>query len=71
MSNWSFVTNITDAFAETSMDHLKVIVSNISCYSSVKVVVLSEEYEGSSIIQLDLCVSCSRWVFDTSERWER
>lgn len=56
MISWSFVTNITDAFAETSMDHLKVIVSNISCYSSVKVVALSEECEGFSISQLDLCL---------------
>lgn len=50
--------NITDAFAETSADQLKVIVSNLSCYSIVKVVVLSEECRGFSIIQLGLfCLS--------------
>lgn len=50
--------NVTDAFAETSVDQLKVIISNISCYSSVKAVVLSEECGSFSIIQLGLfCLS--------------
>lgn len=50
--------NVTDAFAETSEDQLKVIVSNISPYSSAKAVVLSEECGGLFVIQLGLfCLS--------------
>jgi len=51
-SEWSFQPNVTDVFAETSVDPLKVIA--LSCYSSVKVVVLSEESGDFSIIQLGL-----------------
>lgn len=43
---------VTGAFAETSVDQLEVIVSDVSCCSSVKVVVLSEEHRGFAITQL-------------------
>lgn len=37
---------VSGAFAERSVDQLEVIVPEISCSSSVKVVVLSEERKG-------------------------
>lgn len=43
---------ISGAFAETSMDQLEVIVSDISCSSSVKVVVLSEEHRACVLFSL-------------------
>lgn len=57
----SFVPDITDAFADTSVHQLKVIVLNTTCSGSVKVVVLPEEcgWVGVfSLIQLGLlCLS--------------
>lgn len=72
MSKWSFMPGVTGAFAETSVDQLEVIVYDVSCSSSVKVVVLSEERRGFAITQLVFfSVRDSRWVFHTSGREER
>ena len=64
--------SVTDAFAETSVDQLKVLVSNL----------LPQQREGGRPLSgvwgllynpagFVLSLWCSRWVFHTSERWER
>lgn len=58
MSNWSFMLDVTDTFAETSVDLLEGILPNSSVGSSVRAVVLSEEQGRCSIIhQSFFCLS--------------
>lgn len=72
VSKWFFMPGVSGAFAETSVDQLEVTVSDISCSSSVEVVVLSEEHRDFAITQLVFfSLWDSRWVFHTSERGQR
>lgn len=65
--------SVSGAFAERSVDQLEVIVPEISCSSSVKVVVLSEEHKRLCYKAVYVLFSLIFWVgishHDEGERW--